>query len=48
MPLLQLWWLLPIIAVTAFFKSSTGKGIVGERLLNFVINVALDKKNINF
>jgi len=43
-PLLQLWWLLPIVAVILFFKSPTGKGIVGEVLLNFVINIALDKK----
>ena len=43
-PLLQLWWLLPITAVILFFKSPTGKGIVGEGLLNFVINIALDKK----
>jgi len=43
-PLLQLWWLLPIVAVVLFFKSPTGKGIVGEGLLNFVINIALDKK----
>lgn len=43
-PLLQLWWLLPIAAVILFFKSPTGKGIVGEGLLNFVINIALDKK----
>jgi len=38
-PLLQLWWLLPIVAVIVFFKSPTGEG-----LLNFVINIALDKK----
>ena len=43
-PLLQLWWLLPIIGIVAFFKSPIGKGIVGEGLLNFVINIALDKK----
>ena len=43
-PLLQLWWLLPITAVILFFKSPTGKGIMGEGLLNFVINIALDKK----
>jgi predicted RNA-binding Zn-ribbon protein involved in translation (DUF1610 family) len=43
-PLLQLWWLLPIIVVILFFKSPTGKGIVGEGLLNFIINIALDKK----
>jgi predicted RNA-binding Zn-ribbon protein involved in translation (DUF1610 family) len=43
-PLLQLWWLLPIIVILAFFKSPIGKGIVGEGLLNFVINIALDKK----
>jgi len=43
-PLLQLWWILPIVVIIAFFKSPTGKGIVGEGLLNFVINIALDKK----
>ena len=43
-PILQLWWLFPIIGVVAFFKSPIGKGIVGEGLLNFVINIALDKK----
>jgi predicted RNA-binding Zn-ribbon protein involved in translation (DUF1610 family) len=42
--LLQLWWLLPIVVIIAFFKSPIGKGIVGEGLLNFVINIALDKK----
>jgi len=42
--LLQLWWLLPIIVIVTFFKSSIGKGIVGEGLLNFVINITLDKK----
>jgi len=44
MSYLQLWWLLPIIAIIAFFKSPKGKGIVGEGLLNFVIHIALDKK----
>ncbi len=43
-PLLQLLWQLPIIAVVAFFKSPMGKGIVGEGLLNFAINIALEKK----
>ena len=42
--LLQLWWLLPTIVIVAFFKSSIGKGIVGEGLLNFVINIVMDKK----
>jgi len=42
--LLQLWWLLPIVSVILFFKSPAGKGIVGEGLLNFVINIALGKK----
>jgi predicted RNA-binding Zn-ribbon protein involved in translation (DUF1610 family) len=42
--LLQLWWLLPIIVIVAFFKSPIGKGMVGEGVLNFVINIALDKK----
>jgi len=43
-PLLQLWWILLIVVIIAFFKSPTGKGIVGEGLLNIVINIALDKK----
>ena len=43
-PLLQLWWLLPIIVIAIFFKSPIGKGIVGEGLLNFIINIALDKE----
>ncbi len=42
--LAPLLWLLPIAAVILFFKSSTGKGIMGEGLLNFVISIALDKK----
>ena len=42
--LLQLWWLLPIIVIVAFFKSPIGKGMVGEGVLNFVINIVLDKK----
>ncbi|WP_434637081.1 NERD domain-containing protein [Sulfurimonas sp. NW7] len=41
---MQLWWLLPIIAAIVFLKSPTGKGIIGEGLLNFVINLALNKK----
>lgn len=43
-PLLQLWWLFPIIAIIAFFKSPIGKGMVGEGILNFIIHIALDKK----
>lgn len=42
--LLQLWWLLPIIVIIALFRSPIGKGIIGEGLLNFVINITLDKK----
>jgi len=43
-PILQLWWLLPIIVIILFFKSPIGKGMAGEGLLNFIINIALDKK----
>jgi len=42
--LLKLWWLLPIIAIMYFFKSATGKGIIGEGMLNLFINTFLDKK----
>jgi hypothetical protein len=43
-PLLQLWWLLPIVVIISFFRSPKGKGIIGEGLLNFIINITLDKK----
>jgi len=43
-PLLQIWWFFPLFLVILFVKSPIGKGIVGEGLLNLVINIALDKK----
>jgi len=33
-----------IVATIALIKSPVGKGIIGEALLNFVINIALNKK----
>jgi predicted RNA-binding Zn-ribbon protein involved in translation (DUF1610 family) len=42
--LLQLWWLIPIVIIALFFKSSTGKGILGEGMLNFFLNVSLNKE----
>ena len=43
-PLLQLWWLLPIAVVVLFFKSTTGKGIVGEGMLNSFLGISLNKE----
>jgi len=42
-PLLQLWYLIPIILVVAFFKTPFGKGIIGEFLVNSSTNLKLDK-----
>ncbi len=42
-PLLQLWYLLPIILIVGFFKTPWGKGIVGEFLVNTTTNFKLDK-----
>ena len=43
-PLLQLWWLIPIVIVVLFFKSATGKGIVGEGMLNSFLGISLNKE----
>ncbi len=43
-PLLQLWWLIPIVAVVLFFKSATGKGMVGEGMLNSFLGISLNKE----
>ena len=43
-PLLQLWWLLPIAVVVLFFKSATGKGMVGEGMLNSFLSISLNKE----
>ena len=43
-PLLQLWWLIPLVIVVLFFKSATGKGIVGEGMLNSFLGVSLNKE----
>ncbi len=42
-PLLQLWYLLPIILIVAFLKSPWGKGIIGEFLVNTSSKIKLDK-----
>ena len=42
-PLLQLWYLLPIVIIVAFFRTSTGKGIIGEFLINVAAKLQLDK-----
>jgi len=36
--------ILPIILVLIFFKSPFGKGLLGEILVNFTINMRLDKQ----
>lgn len=42
-PLLQLWYLIPILLIIAFFKTSIGKGIIGEFLVNIAAKLKLDK-----
>ena len=42
-PLLQFWYLLPIVIIVAFFRTSTGKGIIGEFLVNVAAKLQLDK-----
>jgi ribosomal protein L37AE/L43A len=42
-PLLELWYLLPIVIVVAFFRTPWGKGIIGEFLVNAAANLKLDK-----
>ena len=43
-PLLQIWYLVPIALIILFFKSPFGKGLIGEMLVNFSVNVRLDKQ----
>ena len=42
-PLLQLWYLIPIILIIIFLKSPIGKGIIGEFLVNTSSKIKLDK-----
>lgn len=42
-PLLQYWWILPLIFLILFFKTPFAKGLVGEAIVNFGIKVLLDK-----
>ncbi len=52
--LLELWYFFPIILVMMFLKTSYAKGLIGEILVNFIINIKLDKnkyhliKNVTF
>ena len=40
----QIWYIIPIALLILFFKSPIGKGILGEMLVNFAVNVRLDKQ----
>lgn len=42
--LLQIWWFFPLLLIVLFAKSSFGKGLIGETLLNLAIKIRLDKK----
>jgi len=42
-PLLQLWYLIPIVFIITFFKTSIGKGIIGKFLVNISAKLKLDK-----
>jgi len=42
-PLLQLWYLLPIIIIVVFFRTPWGKGIIGEFLVNIAAKLKLNK-----
>jgi DNA-directed RNA polymerase subunit RPC12/RpoP len=42
-PLLQLWYLLPIVIIVAFFRTPWGKGIIGEFLVNTATKLKLNK-----
>ena len=41
--LLELWYLLPIVIIIAFFRTPIGKGIIGEFLVNSSAKLKLDK-----
>ena len=38
------WYLIPIVLLLMFFKTSFAKGIFGEFLVNLAVNLRLDKK----
>jgi len=42
--LVQIWYLIPLVLIILFFKSPFGKGLLGEMLVNFAVNVRLDKQ----
>ena len=41
--IVQNWYFIPIILIIIFFRTAFGKGLLGEILVNFVVNVRLDK-----
>ncbi len=42
--LMHTWYIIPIVLILLFFKSPSGKGLLGEMLVNFAVNVRLDKQ----
>lgn len=42
--LMQAWYIIPVVFIVLFFKSSLGKGLLGEMLVNFTLNARLDKQ----
>jgi len=42
--IVQSWYILPILAVFAFFRTSIAKGMLGEFLINVMARLFLDKK----
>ena len=42
--LIHVWYLIPLVLVILFFKSPFGKGLLGEMLVNFAVNIRLDKQ----
>lgn len=42
--LMQVWYLIPLVLIILFFKSPSGKGLLGEMLVNFTLNARLDKQ----
>ncbi|WP_373033294.1 NERD domain-containing protein [Sulfurovum sp.] len=42
--IIQMWYLIPIALIILFFKSPFGKGLMGEMLVNFAVNIRLDKQ----
>lgn len=41
--LAQNWYIIPIVIIILFFRTPFGKGLLGEILINFAVNIRLDK-----